>query len=464
MTKLSEIQNWLERELSTIAGEHEVPAVSVAVYSRGEVIDAATGILSLSTRVDANTDSVFQIGSITKLWTATLVMQLVDDELLDIDLPLSRYLPEFGIADAAAAQSITTRQLLSHTAGFEGDIFTDTGTGDDALEKFVAELSEVPQLFPPGEQFSYNNAGYCVLGRLVEVLRKKPYSVCLREHLFAPLGLEHAATDATEAILFRAAVGHIRPEQDADLISAPIWSMAPSNAPAGSMLSMTARDLMTFARMHLAGGVADDGTVVLSRESATAMLERQVELPDLGLLGNAWGLGWEIYDTPSGSITGHDGSTIGQNAFLRIAPDADTAVAILTNGGESFALYRDLVTHVLTELAGYTIPELPAPPAERREFDASRFIGRYSCEAAAMEVTQDESGRVWVKQIPQGALAEMGETTVTSELAWYREDSLIPIEPQQGMYLPHVFVGDDGSGRAKYLHIGRALRRADVPA
>jgi len=463
MTDITKIQQWLDSQLPSLAAKYDVPAVSVCVYSRGEVVDSATGLLSMSTRVEATTDSVFQIGSITKLLTATLVMQLVDDNLLELDRPLRDYLPDFAIQDESAAASITTRQLLSHTAGFEGDIFTDTGKGDDAIEKYVAELANTPQLFPPGEQFSYNNAGYCVLGRLVEVLRDKTYAASLREHLFAPLGLEHAATDAGEAILFRAAVGHIRPEPGAEIIAAPIWSMAHSNAPAGSMLAMRASDLMAFARMQISGGIADDGTVVLSPESVTAMRERQVELPDLGLLGNAWGLGWEIYDTEGGPIIGHDGSTIGQNAFLRITPEQDSAVAILTNGGDSFALYVDIVTHVLTELAGYSISALPKPPAQPEPIDAKRFVGLYSCEVADMEVSQDSEGKIWITRTPQGVFAEMGEEAQTDELVWYRGDSLIPVKPEQGMYLPHAFVGDDGEGRALYLHIGRAVRRAGAP-
>ena len=131
-------------------------------------------------------------------------------------------------------------------------------------------LHEVPQLFPLGEQFSYNNAGYCVLGRLVEVLREKTYDACLREHLFAPLGLTHAATSPYEAIMFRAALGHIELEPGAGYQPAPIWALARSNAPAGSMLAMRPRDLLTFAAMHLDDGKAADGTQVLAPGTAGA--------------------------------------------------------------------------------------------------------------------------------------------------------------------------------------------------
>ncbi len=461
MTKLADIGRWLDDRLATLTEQYKIPAVSVAVYAEGEVIDHAAGILNLATGVEATTDSIFQIGSITKLWTATLVMQLADEGLLDIDRPIREYLPEFQLGDESAAAVITTRQLLSHTAGFEGDIFTDTGRNDDAIKLLIAGLGDVPQLFPPGEQFSYNNAGYCVLGRLVEVLREKPFNTALRDHLITPLGLTRAATNADEAIMFRAAVGHVQPEAGADYVPAPFWAMVYSNAPAGSMLTMRSRDLIAFAKMQMNGGVSDDGTVVLSPGVVSAMQERQVELPYLGLLGDAWGLGWEIYDTPAGVIIGHDGSTVGQNAFLRIAPKQGVAVAILTNGGEPYGLYYELVTHILAELAGVDLPAMPVPPAEPKNIDAGRFLGTYGNQMVDLDVTQDEEGRVWMTMTPKGVAEELGEDAKTNELVWLRDDILIPLKGQQGMHMPHAFLGDDGTGRAQYLHIGRAVRRTE---
>jgi CubicO group peptidase (beta-lactamase class C family) len=203
MPHLDDISGWITGNLPALLAAHKVPGAAVGVYVDGEVFDFASGVLSHATGVEATTDSVFQIGSITKAWTGTLVMQLADEGLLDIDRPVVTYLPDFGLADSSAARAMTVRQLLDHTAGFEGDIFTDTGNNDDCVEKYVATLAADPQLFAPGEMFSYNNAGYRVLGRVVEVLRGKPFDQALRDHLFAPLGLTHAATDASPAILYR---------------------------------------------------------------------------------------------------------------------------------------------------------------------------------------------------------------------------------------------------------------------
>jgi CubicO group peptidase (beta-lactamase class C family) len=462
MSDVHEVRAWFDERLPVLLREYHVPGAAWAVSHGGQVVDGAAGLLSTATGVEATADSVFQIGSVTKLWTSTLVMQLVDEGTVELDEPVRTYLPEFRIADEAAAARITVRQLLNHTAGFEGDIFTDTGTGDDCLEKYVATLHGVPQLFPPGERFSYNNAGYCVLGRLVEVLREQTYDACLRAHLVRPLGLTHTAPSPYEAIMFRAAVGHIEQEPGTGYVPAPVWALARSNAPAGSTLAMRARDLVSFARMHLEDGRAADGTRVLAPGTAARMHDREVDLPDLGLMGTSWGLGFERFDTPAGTITGHDGSTIGQGAFLRMVPEAGLAVALLTNGGDVVSLYRDVVGHVLGELTGVTLPPLPVPPRAPRRIDAGRYVGTYSAEVFDLTVSQDDEGRIWVEQTPKGIFVEMGGQVERTELVHYRDDMLIPVRADRGMHMPHAFVGDDGAGHALYLHLGRAVRRANA--
>jgi CubicO group peptidase (beta-lactamase class C family) len=463
MPNLEEIYTWLQDRLPGLLAEHQVPGAAVAVSVGDDVIDLAAGVLSKATGVEATADSVFQVGSITKLWTATLIMQLADEGQLDLDAPVRRCLPEFRLADESAAAKITVRQLLSHTAGFEGDIFTDTGGGDDCVEKYVATLDTVQQLFEPGEMFSYNNAGFCVLGRVVEVLRGKQFDQCLREQIATPLGLTHIANGAQEAILFRAAVGHIRADADADPEPAPVWSLARSNAPAGSMLTMRPRDLLAFARMHASGGVAADGTTVLTSTSVKAMQEHQVKLPDLGMLGTFWGLGWEIFDWPGGTVIGHDGGTIGQAAFLRMVPDRDVAIALLTNGGGAIGLYTAIYSHLLRELADIELPARPGPPAQHQRFDAARYIGTYTCDVAQLTVSQDGDGRIWLEHVPRGALAELVGQAERDELVRLDGDTLISVRSHHGIHQPHVFVGDDGSGRALYIHSGRAIRRVSAP-
>ena len=460
MAHLEDVAGWVEERLPALIERYDVPAASVGVMVDGEVAVRAAGVLSTATGVEATTDSVFQIGSITKLWTSTLVMQLVDEGLVELDAPVRSYLSDFRVGDPSATEQITVRQLLTHTSGFEGDLFTDTGVGDDCVEKFLGVLHDVPQLFAPGELWSYNNAGFVVLGRLVEVLRGAPYDVCLRRHLFEPLGIDHAATSPYEAILFRAAVGHIETEPGAGFHPAPVWALTRSNIPAGSMLAMDAASLLRFAWSHLHDGRTQEATL-LAPGTAARMQAHEAVVPALGHLGDSWGLGFERFEGPDGLVVGHDGNTIGQSAFLRMVPGAGVAVALLTNGGNAGPLFRDVAGHALGELAGLRLAAEPLPPSDPPRLDASRYAGTYTCDVATVVVTQHDDGTVWMDAIPTGALAEeLGEQPERWELVHHADDTLITRERDRGLHRIYAFLGDDGTGQSLYLHVGRAIRRA----
>ncbi len=140
------------------------------------------------TGVEATADALFQIGSITKVWTATLVMQLVDEGRIELDAPVRRYLPGFRVADEAVSDAVTIRHLLTHTSGIDGDHFADTGRGDDALERYVESCAELPQVHPLGATYSYCNTGYTVLGRVLELVADTVWDDLLRTRLVQPLG------------------------------------------------------------------------------------------------------------------------------------------------------------------------------------------------------------------------------------------------------------------------------------
>src|SRR5690606_23321190 len=366
------------------------------------------------------------------------VRQLVDEGVVDLDQPIRSYLPEFNLADDSATNSITVRHLLTHQAGFEGDIFTDTGRGEEAIEKFVALLAEMPQTFDPGALFSYNNAGYIVLGLLIARLRETTWEQALVERIALPLGLERVSPSPYEAILHRVAVGHVGPGEDGTETPAPFWAMARSNEPAGSMLAMTARDLAGLARMHLSDGKAPDGTAVLTPSAAEAMRATSVRLPVITGLGAAWGLGWEIDRDDDVRLYGHDGNTIGQASYLRIAHEAKVAVVLLTNGGDGMGLLHDIVDPLLHDLAGQGLPAAPAPPEHPHRVEAAPYIGIYSNSIFDMELSQDEDGRVWLDQRPKGLLLEMGEQPSRDELISFGENSLIMREQKSGMHIVYT--------------------------
>jgi dipeptidyl aminopeptidase/acylaminoacyl peptidase len=395
-------KHW-QRRLSALAKKHGLPGAALGILRDDEIVQAHHGVLSTATGVEVTDDSVFQIGSISKVWTATVVMQLVDEGLLDLDAPIADVLPELKLADPVVAQKVTMRHLLTHTSGIDGDIFTDTGRGDECLERYVDQLVDARQNHPLGVTFSYCNSGFTLAGRVIEKLTGKTWDTAMRERLYTPLGLTRTGTLPEEALLHRAAVGHMT--KDGKQEPAPVWVLPRSAGPAGTIFASTA-DVLAFARMHLDGGLAQDGTRVLSEASAAAMTEKQTDVPDPNALGDSWGLGWIRFGWDGRRLIGHDGNTIGQSAFLRILPEQRLAVTLLTNGDHARELYLDLFREIFAELAGIDLPQPLAPAAEPPSVDVARYTGRYERASSQLDISEGEHG-LRLKMTVTGPLAEL---------------------------------------------------------
>jgi CubicO group peptidase (beta-lactamase class C family) len=445
----------LEGRLRELVAAHEVVGASVAVLADGRIHEAACGVLNMATEVEATTDSLFQTGSIGKAYTATIALRLVEEGLLSLDEPIVQYLPEFRVADPDVTKQVTARHLLNHTSGIDGDFLIDTGRGDDALAKYVEACADLRQNHPLGATMSYCNTGYLVLGRLIEKLTGLPWHRALRERLIRPLGLTHTVSLPEEALRFRTAMGHIASPGE-EVRPAPVWELFNSLAPAGANLCSTAAELIAFARLHLDGGRAADGTRLLSEETVAAMREPQVTVPNRWVLGGGahWGLGLILFDWGGRWLFGHDGNSIGQSAYLRVDPEARVAVALMTNGGRSGELYQDLFSELLAELAGVTMPAPVEPPAQPVRVDPARYVGVYERASVRIEVTERD-----------GAL--VSTTSLTGELARVLdeppiEETLVPVDPAEELFVsrpeederwdPTVFFTlPDGQ---RYLHSG----------
>ena len=451
-------KHWQER-LALLADKHGVPGASLAIKQGDDVAEAAYGVLNQRTGVEVTPDSLFQIGSITKVWTATMVMQLVDEGVIDLDVPVVTYLPGFKVADPEVTRTVTTRHLLAHTSGIDGDMFLDTGRGDDCVEKYVAACADLGQNHPLGATMSYCNSGYVVLGRLIEVLRDKSWDEVLRERMFGPLGLTTAGTLPEEALLHRAAVGHIKPPGH-ELQVAPVWGIFRSCGPAG-LIHATPREALALADLHLADGVAPDGTRLLSADSAKAMREAQVEVPDTYTLGSHWGLGWILMTWDGRPVYGHDGGTIGQSAFMRIVPDAGLSLCLLTNGGHTQDLFRDLFGEILAEVANLQMPTRLEPPQTLPTVELAAHAGVYRRESVELTVTaKDDRLQLAVKTFGPLAEALGDEEEPLLDVLPVAEDLFVAKQPDDPSWTPVVFFRlDDGS---RYVHFGaRATPKVD---
>ena len=385
--------------------EHGIPAVSIAVWRDGQMETAAAGVLNLDTGVEATTNSVFQIGSISKVMTACLVMRLVEDGRVDLDAPVKRYLRDFMIADNEASEAITVRQLLDHTSGVAGDFFPDDeGLEGNLIARLVDRSASLPLVHPPGAYFSYSNVAYTVAGRLIEVVTGVPWTTHIKERLFDPLGMTYAFADPKEAIRFRAAMGHVPETEDQESWRTADKTYLPlGHAPCGSVATMRAADLIAFARANMEGGASNDGW--LSDASVRLMQTPAIEQPYAGgAVRGHQGLGWMISEIVSSGtrIIQHNGATFGQTSSLQILPDQNAAFAFLMNVTKP-ATFDQLSNDLLQDLAGVDRLEHEPEIVELSAGDLDAYAGRYESLDAVVTVERSDAtliARVTYKHDP----------------------------------------------------------------
>jgi CubicO group peptidase (beta-lactamase class C family) len=386
----------LQPLLDRLREQHRVPGAALGVLSLGadpdqdRVTESASGVLNLDTGVPVRTDSIFQIGSITKTFTATMIMQLVESTQLRLDQPVSMVLPSLRLGSAEATANVTVRQLLCHSSGIDGDVFTDFGRGDDAVSRYVQALADVPQLFTPGTMFSYCNAGYVLAGRLVEEITGNSWDVALRDRILDPLGLQHTSTLPEEAILGTAAVGHTgKPGGDRKPVKH--WQLPHSVGPAG-LINSTVADVLGYVRMHLRGGTIGDTTIIGS-DAVARMRTEQIRQPVGQQRDGFQGLGWMVDHWDGHEVFGHNGATVGQYAYLQAFPDRGIALCLLTNGTGAAMLWAQLRQAVLRR-AGLDAPLMvDEPPTQPHPVPADTpMLGRFGRVSQQYDITRAKDG------------------------------------------------------------------------
>jgi CubicO group peptidase (beta-lactamase class C family) len=455
----------LEKKLAELIDSHHVPGAQLAVLDGDTITEVAAGVLSVRTGSPVTTDALFLPGSIGKLYTATLVLMLADEGLIDLDSPVRSYLPDFEVRDRHARDTVTVRNLLSHTSGFDGDVFLDTGRGDDALERYITEIADLPQICAPGTVWSYSNSGYSVLGRLIEVVSGTVYETALRDRLLTPLGLEQSVVFPEDVIPHPNSVGHVPdPEDPESYVVSPVWGLYRSCGPMGASLVASAGDVIRFALLHLDGGVASDGSRLLSADRVAAAQVPQIELVDDTVLGEAWGLGWILDHFGDVAVIGHDGNSLGQNAFMRVAPDQRFGFCLQTNVESALSMYRELAAWLFGERLDVTPRQDPAPLDSPVVADPSWYVGTYQREGLAFEVAQADDGSLVASIKATHAAAEMQNLPPMDDLPLVpveRGDSfLIELPISDSALLAVFFNPADESAAPSYLHFGgRAHKR-----
>jgi CubicO group peptidase (beta-lactamase class C family) len=391
--------------------ETGTPGVAIAMLHEGEEQAAGFGITSTENPLDVTADTLFQIGSITKTFTGTAAMVLVERGELDLDAPVRTYVPNLTLADADVAARVTMRHLLTHTGGWEGDYFDDFGAGDDALARMVESLAGTPQLTPLGEVWSYNNAGFFLAGRVIEVLTQSTYEHAVQELLLDPLGLENTFFFAEDVMTRRFAVGHQRSDEGPPPVARP-WPIGRAHHAAGALAS-SVRELVRWGRFHMS-----DGEGVLSRAALDEMQRPQLHV---GSIFDDVGITWSIGTRNGRRVLDHGGGTNGQIAYFGFLPDEGSVLAVLTNHARGAEVVK-----AAAKTFGIREPDRAAI-----DMDPSEYLGTYTSPLADVELRLDDGGLLLV-YTPKGGFPRKDSPPAPgpppSPVAFYTEDRLFVSE------------------------------------
>lgn len=425
-----------------------VPGMSVGVLNSGEVDTRGYGITSIDTEHPVTADTLFQIGSISKVYTTTLVMILVDQGKLDLDEPVTTYLPSLKLKDEKALKIITLRHLVTHTSGVFGDFFDDFGMGDDALARYVEAMSDLRQIYQPGELWSYTNSGFNLAGYIIEKALDKPFEDGMRELLIEPAGFERTFQFPVEAITYPLAVGHVHPDpEDEDTLEIARRYPLPRTSHAAGGIISTVGDLLKFAQLHMNNG-AVEGKQVLSEASVRAMQQPQVKAANLA---DEWGLGWMIFDVDGTKAVGHGGTTNGFQAALRIVPERDFAISILTNGDRGHAAEKPILDWALQHHLGLAPKERQEVMLEPQQLE--RLIGKYTQKMADI-IISGADGSLTMDHFVRSALADSTEPKKmpTAELMPVGElDFVVTNGPSVGSQIDFI---ETESGDIRFIRVG----------
>jgi CubicO group peptidase (beta-lactamase class C family) len=390
-----------DRGLAAAAGEilNRHPAVGLAlavVHRGGATAFHGHGFADLAARRPVEESSVFRIASVTKLFTAIAVMQLVERGMVELDLPANRYLRSYRLVPAhPGGRPATIRHLLTHTAGLPEIIrladLLHPGWGSFGMRPAIASVAvgePMPSLasyyrgalrmvVEPGRSFAYSNHGFATLGQLVEDVTGLPLARYFRECIFAPLGMADADLVRSRAVAAHLARGYEMGREGPVPVTDREWLGS-----GGGGIYASTRDLARFAAAILGGGANGEGRI-LEPETLTTMLEPHFQ-PDRRLPG--MGLGFFRYEAGGHRLVGHDGRLPGFVAELLAAPDDGVALIGMTNGSSNAPTWLPIeLERLLRRLIGVAEPAIRTDLPHRPE-TWSAICGSYTLPARVSDL------------------------------------------------------------------------------
>ena len=408
--------------------EYGVPGVAFGIVKNGQVTVKGFGVTNVDDPQPITPDTVFALASISKTVTATAMMRLVEQGKVSLDDPVRKYLPDFKVGDEGITRDVKIWHLLTHTPGWEGQLSSED-RGVQTLAYFVETMKDLPKIAAPGEVWSYNNAGFVVAGRVIEVVTGQTIHQAFKSLVFDPIGLTRAFTRVEDLATYRFSLAH-RGAPGNVTVSRPL---ARSTSVAAGGVSMSINDLLAYGRFHLGEGTGKDAKPVLTRASLELMRTPKVKK---NATDEEMGIGWHLRKV-NGVMTAAHGGTLGHCLLVELVPERNLVMAILTNHSDGWRLIQDVERSALRILEN-----MPVGPSQSI---GHRGVNETLPDAVLLAKQPDPAEYVGVYRRPP-----VGMNTVA-----VRDGQLIVDNNTVGFFAPDRAVMTSGNGRGNPLEFIR---------
>jgi CubicO group peptidase (beta-lactamase class C family)/D-alanyl-D-alanine dipeptidase len=399
--------------------DKELPAVSIALVDDQRIVwSKGFGSADPKAKTPATAETVYRVGSVSKLFTDIAVMQLVEQGKLDLDAPITAYLPEFQPRNSFG-KPITLRQLMSHRAGLvrESPVGSYFDPTEPSLTDTIASLNRTALVYEPGTRTKYSNAGIATVGYALERTQGEPFAKYLKRAVLDPLGLKDSNFEPTAALNARLAKAYMW-TIDGRVFDAPTFQLGIH--PAGSMYT-TVNDLGKFMSALFAGGGA-----ALKPETVQQMWTPQFAKPGEK---TGYGIGFRLGELDGHRQVGHGGAIYGFATSLSALPDDKLGVVVVTTKDSANTVTNRIAEAALKAMLaardGKPIPQPQTTTPISAEL-ARRIAGRYLSGEQSIELSQRAGGLALLRSAggEPARIRMLGDALITDDRLGYGEKIL----------------------------------------